>query len=580
MSLPYYEKLNIFGGFVDRIKENSRNGRRMLESKASEQLDPGGNVAAEQKFAALPLILLMAAQIGTSGDNGTLSIATGAITQALNASTSEIQMLNTVYSLVAGACMIVGGMLGTILGWKRNFRIGAALAAIGEFTAAFAPNVFVLTWGGRLLVGLGASLLIPSMLGLVPKIWHNPQHRAIAFGGVASASGIAIIFPIFLSILLDITGFRFTFGVLGAYFLIVLLGSFKLPPIDNSGPRMRFDGIGAGLAASGLFLFIVGISNVTSWGLWSATSAAPFSLGGISPAPVLTVIGIALLVVLVLVEGSIEQKNGGCLLPRTFLRQPQVLTGLCACTVSFFFMGMKIILFTPYMQVVLGLSATFTSLVSLVFGITMFIASLGVARVFPRVKHRTILLAGYGIVLLSVIVSALCVVPNGIDYPLLILGNALSGFGAGAVASQAGPIISLALDERNAAQSGGVQATCRNTGQAIAVALLGTIMLSYISGTMGANLTQVQEIDQQTATAISQGLQMESNETFAERLAAQGVTDQDSVQAATDLYAQARVDGIRVPLVVTFALCLAGSLTVRLIQIDKGDTPADAKTSA
>ena len=223
--------------------------------------------------------------------------------------------------------------------------------------------------------------------------------------------------------------------MLGCYFLLVLLGSFKLPEIDNSGQKSRFDGIGAGLAASGLFFFIVGISNVASWGLWKATAAAPFSIAGISPAPVLIVVGSAMLVVLVRVERIIEKRNGRCLLPTAFLAHPQVLTGLCACTVSFFFMGMKIILFTPYMQVVLGMSATFTSLISLVFGITMFAASLGVARMFPRVKHRTILLVGYGIVLLSVVVSALCVIPNGIDFPLLVLGNALSGFGAGAVAN-------------------------------------------------------------------------------------------------------------------------------------------------
>ena len=255
--------------------------------KASQQLDPGGAEAptATTAFAVVPLIVLMAAQMGTSGDNGALSIATGEITQALGASTSEIQMLNTVYSLVAGACMIVGGMLGTMWGWRRNFRLGAGLAAVGEFAAALAPNVFVLTWCGRLLVGLGASLLIPSVLGLVPKIWHTEQHRAQAYGGVASASGLAILFPIILGILLDLTGFRVTFAILGVYFLLVLAGSLKLPDVDRDRSSMRFDGVGAGLAASGLFLFINGISNLSTWGMWTATAAAPFSVGGLSPAP-------------------------------------------------------------------------------------------------------------------------------------------------------------------------------------------------------------------------------------------------------------------------------------------------------
>lgn len=537
----------------------------MKEAVASQQLDPGGN----KKFYALPLVLLMAAQIGTSGDNGTLSIATGEITTALGASTSEIQMLNTVYSLVAGACMIVGGMLGTILGWKRNFRIGAALAAIGEFAAAFAPNMFVLTWCGRLLVGLGASLLIPSMLGLVPKIWHSEQHRAIAYGGVASASGISIVFPIVLGILLDVTGFRFTFGVLGTYFLVVLLGSFKLPAINSDAQSMRFDGIGAGLAASGLFFLIVGLSNITSWGLFIATSAAPFSIAGISPAPLLIVLGVILLAALVRVERDIEKSHGGCLLPSAFLREPQVLTGLCACTVSFFFMGMQIILVTPYLQVVMGMSALTTSVVSIVYGITMFAASLGIARIFPTVKHKTVLLVGYLVVLASIVLLALSFVPGGLRLPLMVAGFALAGFGAGAVASQAGPIISLALDERNAAQSGGVQATCRNTGQAIAVALLGTIMLSWISGAMETELPRIEGVTSEASqTVLATPLQLESDNSFQKRWEGTGVSE-EATSEATSLYQQARVDGIRAAMATSFCICLAGSLTTRLVTKDR-----------
>ena len=60
----------------------------MKEAVASQQLDPGGN----KKFYALPLVLLMAAQIGTSGDNGTLSIATGEITTALGARLASLPL--------------------------------------------------------------------------------------------------------------------------------------------------------------------------------------------------------------------------------------------------------------------------------------------------------------------------------------------------------------------------------------------------------------------------------------------------------------------------------------------------------
>lgn len=61
-----------------------------------------------------------------------------------------------VYPLVGGALMIAGGLIGTIVGWKRTFRAGTLLCAAGEVVRALAPNMFVFIWVGRVLVGFGA----------------------------------------------------------------------------------------------------------------------------------------------------------------------------------------------------------------------------------------------------------------------------------------------------------------------------------------------------------------------------------------------------------------------------------------
>ena len=86
--------------------------------------------------------------------------------------------------------MIVGGMVGLIVGWKKTFRIGAAMCAVGELVVAFSGNIFMFTWGGRLLVGIGASFLIPSVLGLIPGLYQG-NDRAFAFGAIGAATGIA-----------------------------------------------------------------------------------------------------------------------------------------------------------------------------------------------------------------------------------------------------------------------------------------------------------------------------------------------------------------------------------------------------
>ena len=80
--------------------------------------------SALSKYKFLGLFPLVMAQIGTSGDNSVLTVATASLLASLNATMSDIQLANIIYSLCAGCLMIVGGMVGLIVGWKKNFRIG------------------------------------------------------------------------------------------------------------------------------------------------------------------------------------------------------------------------------------------------------------------------------------------------------------------------------------------------------------------------------------------------------------------------------------------------------------------------
>ncbi len=132
--------------------------------------------------------------MGAAGDNGALSLSATALTQELHATTSEIQLANMVYPLVGGAFMIAGGLMGTIIGWKRTFRIGILLCAIGEIALAFAPNMTMFIWVGRVLVGFGASFMIPSVLGLIPLLYRG-SNRMVAFGCIGAASGLSALLP-------------------------------------------------------------------------------------------------------------------------------------------------------------------------------------------------------------------------------------------------------------------------------------------------------------------------------------------------------------------------------------------------
>ena len=53
--------------------------------------------APKKTFLVLPIVILVLAQMGTTGDNGALSLATSALTRDLGATTAEIQLANMIY---------------------------------------------------------------------------------------------------------------------------------------------------------------------------------------------------------------------------------------------------------------------------------------------------------------------------------------------------------------------------------------------------------------------------------------------------------------------------------------------------
>ena len=74
---------------------------------------------------------------------------------------------------------------------------------------------------------------------------------------------------------------------------MVFLLSFRLKP-DEARPEVQIDFVGVVLAAAAIILISFGFNNLNRWGLGLATPNAPFDLFGLSPAPIMIVVGIVL----------------------------------------------------------------------------------------------------------------------------------------------------------------------------------------------------------------------------------------------------------------------------------------------
>ena len=516
------------------------------------------------KFLVLPILVLILAQMGTSGDNGALSLAATALTNDLGASVGDIQLANMVYSLMAGAFMIAGGMMGTIIGWKKNFRVGALLCAAGEVVLAISMNMAMFTWCGRTLVGFGASFMIPSVLGLVPKIYHG-KNRLLAFGCIGAASGLSALLPLVLGIVMQVAGFRVTFAVLAVYFLGVFALSFKLPAIVQTDEKLKFDGIGVALAAVGLFMFLVGISRISVWGLIEPFPGAPSFLG-ISPALPMAVAGLVILVIMIKVEKGVEAKNGFALLPQSFLKTPQVLAGLAASAITFFFMGVQSILMGPYLQLVAGWSPVMVGVTSIVVGAPTFAFSMGIPKLAPNANPRHVIQIGYVVMAAALVVMAFSVTLDGASTLGIMAGCVLAGSGAGIVSSHANNVVALAVNERDAAQSGGIQTTMRNVGQALGVAALGAVLLFGITGSVTSGAAADKAISPEVSQSVSQmSITLTGDEAFEKSLSGIDMTGEEKDELVK-INAQARYDSTRLAYFVGAVIILLGLLTTPAIK--------------
>ncbi len=482
------------------------------------------------KVSFLGLIPLVMAQVGTSGDNSVLNVATASLLTSLNATMSDIQLANIIYSLCAGCLMIVGGMVGLIVGWKKTFRTGALLCAVGELVVAFSSNIFIFTWGGRLMVGIGASFLIPSVLGLIPGLYKGSD-RAFAFGAIGAATGIAsCLGPIVSGFLIDTFDWRTAFTCMAVYFTIVLIGSLFVGDVPLPEQKVRFDLKGTVIAVVGLFLLIIGISKIPVWGLISPINA-PFTVLNMSPALLIAGLGFATLFYLVKVEAQIEKEHGSCLIPSSFLTTPQVRSGLFITALLFLCFGGAFFLVIAYLQLVVGITAVATGIVMSAMAVPMIVFSMGIPKKAPNASPQKVCRIGIIMIVLSTIPMALSLSPEGVSW-IMYLGLVFFGAGQGFLASQSSNIIAGAVNARDAQQSSGIQTATRNVGQAIGVAILGVVMLFSITGTFKDSVNSSAILSAPAKAKISQekSLNFMPDKQFAKYIENKATTDAERAE--------------------------------------------------
>jgi sugar phosphate permease len=146
---------------------------------------------------------------------------------AFSITAASLGTLAAIYPYVFVAMAFVAGSLVETLGPRLTLASGATTMAVGTALFGLAP-VFSIAVAGRLLVGLGASVILISWLTLAAR-WHRPERFATISGATQTVGNVgALVASSPLALAVEAVGWRVAFVVIGVATLVLALVALVL----------------------------------------------------------------------------------------------------------------------------------------------------------------------------------------------------------------------------------------------------------------------------------------------------------------------------------------------------------------
>jgi DHA2 family multidrug resistance protein-like MFS transporter len=122
-----------------------------------------------------------------------LHIAVPSLTLGLGASGTEVLWIIDIYPLMMAGLLVPMGTLSDRVGHRRMLLTGLVVFLLASLAAAFSPTAGALI-ASRILLAIGASMVMPNVLAIIRQTFEDPKERGIALGlwGTVGSAGAAL----------------------------------------------------------------------------------------------------------------------------------------------------------------------------------------------------------------------------------------------------------------------------------------------------------------------------------------------------------------------------------------------------
>jgi MFS family permease len=394
------------------------------------------------------------------------------------------------YSLGVSGFILLGAKLSQRFGAKIFFQIAIGMLAIAMVLMVVSPTAQIML-AAQALAGLGAAGLVPTLVVLIANHYRGKQ-QAEAVGWLGSARAIAGVLAFVLVGFLAMINWRLAFALLIVHAVAILVLSRKLKTSEPN-PNVKIDAVGVVLAALGIILITFGFNNVRSWGLLLARPAASTDLLGVSPAPIMILVGIAVMTAFFAWTHRRAAAQKTPLLALEVVDSPRewaTVISLFAIVATEAAINFSVPL---YIQIVQGRSSMATSIAMMPFMLTVFFTAILIVRLYNRFSPRTIARIAFTLVIAGTTWLAFVVHNDWSVFPVII-GLITVGLGQGALVTLLFNVLVTAAPKELASDVGSLRGVTQNLAAAVGTAMMGALLVGVLSSLVHTELTDNPQI--------------------------------------------------------------------------------------
>ncbi|WP_250564234.1 MFS transporter [Sphaerisporangium fuscum] len=457
----------------------------------------------------MPLVVIGVGMSMIIVDATIVNVAVPSIVGDLRLTATDVEWVNSIYSLMFAALLIPLGRTGDLYGRRRLFASGITVFILASVLAAAAGSGPALI-GARVVQGVGAAMVVPMSLAMLNAL-YTERRRVIAFAVWGSIiGGMAAAGPLLGGWLVTGHGWRWAFWVNVPVGMLVLLGVALWLPESRQARSGGYDLAGVVLAVVGMTSLVFGLIEGQKYGWFTPTAPAVlfgwrWPSGAVSPIPVALLVAVVALAALVVLQGARARAGRPVLIELSLFALPSFrYGGMAAAVVSVGEFGMLLVL-PLFLQSALGYSAFEAGLVIASLATGSFLAGGLVPPLSRRISARSIVRIGLVLEVTGVLGTGLSLSPSMSGWRIVPWLLAY-GLGIGFASAQLASVLMADVPAVQSGQASGLQSTMRQVGAALGIAILGAVLVGGLGSFTEEETARVPGLPPRARVAVAEAM--------------------------------------------------------------------------